>query len=252
MGSPLFISEKLSEIAGIHAGDGHLRKNGEELEISGSFEEKEYYDACVIPLFNSVFDLKLKGRYFLTKGTYGFRVSNLKIKQTLLELGFPLGKKSDIVRIPEQILSSRDKTLQVAFLRGLCDTDGSISFDKKMKNSNFFKKYRHFYPRVCFSTTSEILARQVYSLLKELGFYSCFFTKAARKPTQNISYDICLNGKDALLLWMSSIKPSNQVKFSRYSVWQRYGFCPPKTTYEQRQKILKGELNPNSLYGPVM
>ena len=49
----------LAEICGIHAGDGYLR-GGEgnsrwELDISGSVEEKEYYDLHVKRLFEKVF-----------------------------------------------------------------------------------------------------------------------------------------------------------------------------------------------------
>ena len=158
------ISLELSEIAGIHAGDGHLRKNGKEVEISGSFEEKEYYDQRVIPLFNKEFGLDIRGKYFLTKGTYGFRTSNVKIKQKLIELGFPKGKKGNIVEIPCEITNSKDKAIQISFLCGLFDTDGCITFDKKIKNSNLFKKQRHYYPRILFSTTSPVLAVQTKSM----------------------------------------------------------------------------------------
>lgn len=67
------IHKILAEIAGIHAGDGYLRNDGmrREWDIRGSVDEKEYYDKHVIPLFNHVFDLDIKGRFFLPRNTYG-------------------------------------------------------------------------------------------------------------------------------------------------------------------------------------
>ena len=66
----------LAEICGIHAGDGYMRKRGNiyELELSGGFDEKEYYDSWVVPLYEKVFGIKITPQYFKTKGTYGFRI----------------------------------------------------------------------------------------------------------------------------------------------------------------------------------
>jgi len=61
------LTPEIAEICGIHAGDGHLRKKGNEFELSGSFEEREYYDSHVIPLFNKVFNLQIKGKFFPSK-----------------------------------------------------------------------------------------------------------------------------------------------------------------------------------------
>ena len=51
------ITPELAEIFGIHVGDGYLRYHGrtKELDISGSYEEKSYYDNHMIPLFNKTF-----------------------------------------------------------------------------------------------------------------------------------------------------------------------------------------------------
>ena len=64
----------LAELCGIHAGDGYLRNHGRrvELDISGSLEEKVYYDDHVIPLVSKLFGIKIQGREFKSRKTYGF------------------------------------------------------------------------------------------------------------------------------------------------------------------------------------
>lgn len=61
------ITKELAELSGIHAGDGYLRKTKNEVEISGSVEEKSYYEEHVIPLINNTFNTKIKGKKFPTK-----------------------------------------------------------------------------------------------------------------------------------------------------------------------------------------
>ena len=63
----------LTEVCGIHTGDGYLRNDGrrKEWDISGSVEEKEYYDKHVVPLFNKVFNLNIESRIFKSRNTYG-------------------------------------------------------------------------------------------------------------------------------------------------------------------------------------
>jgi hypothetical protein len=93
------ISLDLAEICGIHAGDGYMRlreKNNGEVSISGNFEEKDYYDNYIIPLFNKVFNLNIKGRYF-SRNSYGLVSYGRDVREALISLGFPLGKKFWIV-----------------------------------------------------------------------------------------------------------------------------------------------------------
>ncbi|MBS3100363.1 hypothetical protein J4463_04085 [Candidatus Pacearchaeota archaeon] len=123
------MTPELSEICGIHAGDGYLRDDGQrrELDISGSFEEQIYYDRHVIPLFSKEFNLKVNGRIFASRRTYGFVLRGKKITRFFnQELGFCLGSKSLIVKVPEQILYSDSLLIISRFLRGLFDTDGSL------------------------------------------------------------------------------------------------------------------------------
>ena len=142
------LTSQIAELAGIHAGDGHLRKNNKGIEISGGIEEKEYYDKTIIPLINQLTNTNNKGKFFLTKRTYGITISNLHLNKILQELGFPKGSKTTTVSVPKVILNSRNKQIKRAFLRGYLDTDGSITFDKRINNKKEFHKTRNYYPRI--------------------------------------------------------------------------------------------------------
>jgi hypothetical protein len=61
-------------------------------------------------LTNNFFDLNIKGKVFSSKA-YGFVCYNKIVRDTFLELGFPSGKKSVSVKVPESILYSKNKEL---------------------------------------------------------------------------------------------------------------------------------------------
>jgi len=117
-----------------------------ELDISGGLDEVEHYDNHVVPLFNKVFNLNIKGRYF-SRGTYGFVIWNIKVGSVFNDLGFPYGKKSLTVRIPRVILKGRNKLLHARFLRGLFDADSHLGFSKRTGKYIKFKPTHHYYPQ---------------------------------------------------------------------------------------------------------
>ncbi len=239
------LSPELAEICGIHAGDGYMRlreKNRGEVDISGHLEERDYYDNHVIPLFNNVFNLGISGKAF-SRGSYGFITSKKEVRDALLSLDFPAGKKSKIVRVPKAILESKNIKLYGAFLRGLFDTDGNLYFRKSYVGiSNFNKKYNH-YPIIKLTTISRFLAEDIIKMLHEMDiifYYSMFDPK---KTNENREYLIIVNGVNGLEKWMELIGIKNPVKLSRYLIWKKFGFCPPHTTLQQREDILKGKLD---------
>tara|TARA_Y100000310_G_scaffold345753_1_gene469284 strand:- start:3355 stop:4110 length:756 start_codon:yes stop_codon:yes gene_type:complete len=247
------ISPDFAELCGIHAGDGYLRNDGKrrELDISGNIEEREYYLYHVIPIFNKAFNLKLKGKFFPYRNTYGFVLRDRNVIQLFHKVGFPYGSKSTTVSIPEAIMDSNNINLYKRFLRGYFDTDGCVTFDKKIYNKDPFKISRNYYPRLCFATCSYKLAKDFKYIASILGFDAAMYKYIPKKITENIKYPIQICGKNSLEKWMKLIGSKNPTKISRYLIWRKFSFCPPNTTYGERLKILKGELNPNIFYGPV-
>ena len=244
----------LAEICGLHAGDGYLRNDGKriELDISGNVEEKEFYDDHVITLFSRFFKINIKGKHFLPRNTYGFVIRDKKIVEFIHHIGFPYGKKTTKVEIPEFILKSKDTEVYAKFIRGLFDADGSFNPDKRYgTNYAEFKRKYHYYPRISIGTCSKKLMKQVCDLLIKLGIKSYTQTYFPKKSEENIRYKIWVVGKENVKKWMKLIGSKNPTQISKYAIWKKFGFCPPHTTLEQRKQILKNNLNPSIFYGPV-
>jgi intein/homing endonuclease len=77
-------------------------------------------------------------------------------------LGFPIGEKSGVVRIPQVILEDRNSWL--SYIRGVFDTDGSIY----LRSSGKASAYRS--PVIDIFSKSEEHVLQIRYIAKELGF----------------------------------------------------------------------------------
>lgn len=239
------VTPELAEICGIHAGDGYMRlreRSKGEVDISGHVEEKSYYDNHVIPLFNKVFGLDIKGKHF-SRGSYGFVSYKQEIRDVLMSLGFPIGKKSRSVKVPEPILKSGGFKIYGAFLRGLFDTDGNLSFRKSYKGINKFNKHHNHYPTLKIVTISKDLTEGVIKILHELGIIFNYHCRDSKMPNESRVYTITISGIDGLDRWMELVGMKNPVKLTRYLVWRKFGFCPTKTSLSQREDILNGRLD---------
>ncbi len=247
------MTPELAEICGIHAGDGYLRNDGKriELDISSNIEEKTYYDSHVIPLFENFFNINIQGKFFPTRNTYGFVIRDRKIIKFLHKVGFPYGKKGNIVEIPKQILNNRNKIWKSRFLRGLFDTDGSLNFDRRYKGKyKEFKMKYHYYPRLSITTTSKKLCKQTLPLLKDLGIKHKL---QIYEPggVRNTIHKIWIFGEIQLQRWIEMVGIKNTSKLTRYLIWKKFGFCPANTNLNQRIMILENQLKPELFYGPV-
>ncbi len=246
------MTSELAEICGIHAGDGYMRlreRSKGEVDISGHIEEKNYYDTHVIPLFKGVFGLDIKGKYF-SRGSYGFVSYRQEIRAVLVNLGFPNGKKSKSVKVPDLILKSNDFKIYGAFLRGLFDTDGNLSFRKSYEGINKFNKHYNHYPTLKIVTISKDLAEGVIKMLHKLDIIFNYHSQDSKKLNESRNYIIAVSGIDGLDRWMNLVGIKNQVKLTRYLVWKKFGFCPTRTTLSQREDILNDKLDIYTIKGP--
>ncbi|MDD5132819.1 MAG: LAGLIDADG family homing endonuclease [Candidatus Nanoarchaeia archaeon] len=162
---PNKITPELAEEVGMHLGDGFLSGRKTEYRLKGNKDEKDYYDTFIKGLYKSLFNINLNIKEY--EDTYGFEMYSKAIHTFKSKvLGLPIGRKIN-VKIPD-IFKINDITILTSLLRGLYDTDGCITF---MSHYN----HKKYYPHITFAQKSDFLIKDIYNILKMLGFNPCYF-----------------------------------------------------------------------------
>jgi intein/homing endonuclease len=242
------LTHELAEDIGIQIGDGSVLfynyADGDieyRVECYGHItEDEKYLKEVVIKLKENLFNLRIGLRYHKKAGTCYLKIRSKALVGFYKDIiGLPLGKKLNVC-IPEEIMGSTDEILS-SCLRGLADTDSSLTFLKKYKSI-------HYYPVIHFTSSSKILVEQFSEALNRLGIphNTIFDCKQYDKRTGKtyIKSELFVCGKKNLALWMKVIGFHNPSYITRYEVWKKFGFCPPKTTVKQRILMLKGKIDP--------
>ncbi|MBI3033122.1 hypothetical protein HYY69_06620 [Candidatus Woesearchaeota archaeon] len=125
------IDERLAELVGIIAGDGHVSSINYEISITcHKILDRHYIFEHVAKLFKELFEITPKIRD--AKKTKGIKcIVNSKILFYFMTEKFkhPAGKKKGRLLIPKEI-EENNQWLK-AYIRGLFDTDGSIYFRRE-------------------------------------------------------------------------------------------------------------------------
>ena len=243
---PVRLTLELAEDLGIMTGDGSLnskRKHDYEIVCSGDAEDEvDYYINYVSPLKCKLFNAKIQPRLINPKrqNEFGIRLWSKAIFNFYTQLfDFPAGKKECLIGVPHMIKESDEQT-QASFIKGLFDTDGSLTFRKK--NSDVY-----YYPIIKFTTMSQNLYIKIREILLRFGF-NLWSNKRLRYDQRYdrtyFIYDIDISGEGNLNRWMGLIGFSNPKHLTKYLIWEKFGFCPIKTTLQHRTKILNGEIDP--------
>lgn len=233
------IDEDLAELLGIHIGDGciSVTERYSEYYLGGDLiEEREYHDNWVAPLFNKKIMNPLFGKNVTYKehpklGIYGFHIFNKELVDFFKNLGVVAGSKIHM-GIPKEILL--DKKLLKRFLRGLFDTDGSLYFDKNYSAKN--PKNNH--PIIKIGMVSKQLAHDVFDALKLLGLNPRMKIPYLGKRDKNPIYSVLIYRKNDINYFILNIKFKNSKHYTKWQVFDKLGYCPPKTSLKQRKEIL--------------
>jgi len=196
------ITKELGELIGVFIGDGFAGKYSRAriIQFTGHpKDDAEFYLKRIVPLIKKIFNvnphIKIRGGGLrvtcYSKSMYEFFTKSL---------GLPSGEKSSIIKIP--IVFFKKKHIIKAVIRGIFDTDGSIVWDKR-------EVYKKPYPRLCITTVSKELARQLKFLLKKLGFRVCLREVKRRKEFYKKAFYIELYGFEQLRRWYKKIGFSN-------------------------------------------
>jgi intein/homing endonuclease len=242
------LTSELAELAGMLVADGCIQKN--YLCLWGNItEDKEYYEEIIKLLFFKVFNVKIKTHEKKSNSVYGFYLCSKEIISFLnQELNFSIGNKTYDVSVPPQIFNSTNNEIICSFIRGYVDCDGCLNFTRQFGKYCEFKRKHHTYPRIFISSVSKQLIEQISELLLRLGIKHYLRQITPKDIKCAKVHIITINGIKRLNQWMNLIGFNNPSKISKYLVWKKFGFCPSNTKHAERQKLLKGEINPYSYY----
>lgn len=218
---PRELSPELSEIIGIHIGDGNIYYRGRSPEFAYSGNatcEKEYYE-YISNLYKRVFSINVKPRT-LQNNVYSIRIYSKALFLFFTQcLNIPYGYKANKIDLPTYIKTA-NKKIVLACVRGIMDTDFSLCFKKKHKKV-------HYYPVLTAGFASKKLVETLEDYLKKFGFtvttckYSVFDRRFNKKI---IGYKIDLNGNRNIALWYKLIGTGNPLRKERYLTWKKFGF----------------------------
>lgn len=252
--TPYECNESVCEFLGWYCGDGCISVNARysEFALTGDVnDEYQFYKSVITPAFNQLFSLQLKKPAVLKSyskvgvcGLYVFDKSFVKFLET--DFCLKSGKKLNI-SVPLVVQTADDKR---CFLRGLCDTDGSIYFCKsnfKTKKLSPFTIF-HYKPKIKIATISSVLMHQVHELLISLGFSPRLSKEMKRHAGECEMHSVVLDRKRDVGKWLAEIGFRSQKHLTKIAIWEQFGFCPPKTTLAERIAMLNGKINPLDFY----
>ena len=239
------LTKEFAEVLGMFAADGCLQDK--YICMWGNmFEDKDYYDNFMCPLFSEVFGKKVIAHEKRSNSVYGFYVCDRKIIDAFREIGFTKNKTYS-VRAPKIVLESDKKELYSAFIRGFTDCDGCISFMKRKGKYSEFKRKFNTYPRISIAVTSYNIIEDISFMLKKLDIkHTKYFVKRYRDNEKD-TYQIFVRGEKRVEDWMKKIGFSNPSKQIKYNIWKKFGTCPPKISLEQKKLVLQDKIDPFTL-----
>ncbi len=189
---PRTYSERLAELTGILLGDGHIANTQIVIYINSS---ETPYIKHIEKLLKKLFDSashksKTSSKRVQKQHVVDIRLNSIEVVKYFLKMGFVHNKTDSQIDIPKWINSKRK--YQLACLRGLFDTDGSIY---KLK----------FGVQICYKNASIPLLKSAREILIKLNY----------NPSQ-ISYrSLYLTKKEDLRRFFKEIKPANQKHIDR-------------------------------------
>ena len=192
MGVLLKLSREVSELIGAIIGDGNIYSAKKKwVEITGNrYEDRHYFQNVLARLIKLT--LSYNARIYFRSDAIRLRIFKSTFVDYLKFLGIPSGRgKSLTVLIPAKI--RMDWKLAKSCIRGIYDTDGSLTFDKR-------PTYARPYPRVVLHVSNFGLMNQLSDILSD------------KKFNPKLSYkesSLYLNGKTQVKLYLSTIGFSN-------------------------------------------
>ena len=199
-----------AEFYGILLGDGCVFSNLSGFSISGDkVLDKDYHEVYIKNLIIYLFGTNPSFYYSKKQRLVSCFFYSKKIAEFLIKNNFPKGikYKSNLI-IPKFIF--QDKNNLSACIRGIMDTDGSLSF------------HPHSKVMIHLSITSPSLRKSVLNGLENLGIKGGEFNKG-----------IMIYGKDKIKSFYEKIGFSNKKNQIKYEIFSKGGKIPSSKEIER-------------------
>lgn len=210
------VDDEVWEVLGACMGDGCLTKYFASYDNRVIYEtcftgnrvdDFEYYNKFLLPMIRAKFGFNTGFCFRPKYNVISVKIRSKRLFTFLNELGMPIGRKKDKLRIPEVVFES-SKTCRAAMLRGLLDTDGHIFARKD-------EAYK--YPHLEITSASKDFRDDIKRLIRS-------FNLPAYIRTENV----LIRGGKNLKLWMQEIGSSHPTHIKRYEQWLTKGLLLPK------------------------
>jgi hypothetical protein len=193
-------SAELAEFAGIMLGDGGISKY--QIKITLNHISDKPYSKFVFNLIKKLFKTKPIIYYYPQKSILDITLSRREIVKFCVEkIGLKIGNKiKQKIDIPSWI--NQNRKFQIACLRGLIDTDGSIFTHTYRVNKKWYS-----YKKLDFSSSSEPLRQSVYNIFIRIGL----------NPRLAQNKSVRLDSIEDMIKYFSIVGSHNPKHLKRYS-----------------------------------
>ncbi len=212
---PTKLTPELAEDVGFHIGDGYMKHRIDqgkyEFCYSGGVGDINYFKTVLLPRKYRLFSLKLFEFKIKKKHEIFLRFDSRVILTFYRDILDVTESPKTNIDIPKWIFSSDG--FKRAFIRGLVDSDGSLSFKKRDKKEKY-------YPVISFTMKSENLFNDVKSILSGFNFHYTSGRYISRlKMKEYPIFHINLNGIENLNKWLKTIGFRNKKHLDKYKIW---------------------------------
>jgi hypothetical protein len=237
-----------AEELGVHFGNGSLfddRQWGKAgFDIYGNlYDDQPYLEFHVSKLIQDAYGIKPKSYVHPRSATLILRTVSKNVLRAKENVGIHPGRKTRLA-LPQFMQASGRGGAIAPFLRGLVDIEGSLRFRKQFRN-------RHYYPVLECEMSDPSFVRTLHTTLMELGIPVAL--RVRRHPTREhmrrAKGSFYLSGWKGINVWLERFGFANAKHLSKLLIAQKYGFCPPHTSLDERLAIIAGEIDPRSFYG---
>ena len=202
------------ELYGAMLGDGCLSRYAistgrevHEVRLVGNItKDYDYMEQTVLPSFVRLFNVKTKIKPKERHSVAVFSTKKKSVFNWFKEQGFPVGKKTKKLSLPDSILNLPRQNLNQV-IRGLLDTDGHINSRK----DEGFK-----YPYISITSSSPLMREQIKSILRKQGFAAFIHASS-----------VSVRGKRNFLKWFQLIGSSNPRNLNKYREFMETGRILP-------------------------